>query len=225
MDQIPAKLNRAGAIRGMHVWQAATLRQIWCILTILWFSGAPSLATGSQVLILQVDSQRSQVGFKAHAPFHNFTGYTNRVSGSFRVRGTVEIAYLTGNIYVEAASLDTGNRDRDRDMREKFLEVHQYLQIRYEILDIQGNLAPVAQGQPYETKVRGTFHLHGVSRQVTVPVTATYRGGELRVQGKWKLDITDYRIRIPRVLVFSMDKVIEAFLDIVARALEDKVPH
>ena len=61
---------------------------------------------------------QSRVGFDAKSTLHDFSGTTSQVAGELAFDLSRPDEDPRGEIHVEAAGLDTGNADRDQDMRQ-----------------------------------------------------------------------------------------------------------
>lgn len=109
-----------------------------------------------------VDPVHSVVLFRiTHLNVSAFHGRFNDIAGSFTVDddggGSVDIT-------VKAESVDTGNQKRDDHLRSPdFFSVKQFPAITF-----QSKALKKLDGNRYEAK--GTLGLHGVSKEVTVPL-------------------------------------------------------
>lgn len=108
-----------------------------------------------------VDPVHTTVVFRiVHLNVAPFYGRFNRTSGTFTVQeagtGSVDLA-------IDAASVDTGNAKRDGHLKSPdFFAVEQFPEITF-----KGALRHLS-GDRFEAK--GTLTLHGVSKEITVPV-------------------------------------------------------
>lgn len=157
---------------------------------------APSLFAADAFTI---DGRHSEATFRVRH-------YMSRVSGKFAdISGTVNIdranpSASTVDFAINAASIDTGVADRDKHLRSAdFFEVDKYPQITFKSTKI----APSGKKDVYN--VSGDFTMHGVTKQVTFPVTVL--GFQTMKQGEragFSLDTTinrkDYNIVWNRAL-------------------------
>jgi polyisoprenoid-binding protein YceI len=109
-------------------------------------------------------------------PSHSETGFQIRhlvtqVRGKFTdYKGTIQVdpAKMTNStveLAIKAASIDTGNADRDKHLRSAdFFDVEKFPEITFKSKSIK------ATGKD-EYAVTGTFTMHGVSKEITLPVT------------------------------------------------------
>jgi polyisoprenoid-binding protein YceI len=125
-----------------------------------------------------VDKGHSNVGFtvqhvvinKVSGRFKDFTGiiqYDPNDPAQCSVSGTIQ-----------AASIDTANPDRDSDLKgEDWFEVEKYPEIKFQSKKVE------KRGETY--LVSGTLTMHGVTREIQMPVTVTgpikAMGGKMRI--------------------------------------------
>jgi polyisoprenoid-binding protein YceI len=131
---------------------------------------------------------RGEVAFDGRGTPGAFTGRTTRVRG--HLVGAANIEGVRGWVEADAASLETGNGRRDRDMR-KSLEVDRFPVLRFE-LDAVG--ASAATGDSVPVTLRGRFTIHGVTRVTAVRGSVVVRDGRVVFRGRTPLDLTDYDI-------------------------------
>lgn len=75
-----------------------------------------------------------------------------------------------------------------------------------------GDVNPAKDGN-YPIKVKGNLTLHGVTRAIEVPATIEFRQGKLISKSNFKINPTDYNIKIPAVV---KDKIAQQ-LDVVVK--------
>ncbi|OGK96094.1 MAG: hypothetical protein A3J45_08660, partial [Candidatus Rokubacteria bacterium RIFCSPHIGHO2_02_FULL_69_13] len=124
------------------------------------------------------------VFFKATSRLVDADGTFHRFAGEVRVDpGALEQAVVS--LAIEAASVDTGIQRRDDHLRsEDFFHVTRFPQITF----ASRRVAP-ADGK---VLVTGDLTLHGVSREVTVPVELELSAGTLRARGEFAIRMSDY---------------------------------
>ena len=131
------------------------------LLVLLTVSGSP--AAGQQTL--QVDPPHTSVTFTLSDVLHT-------VHGTFQVKqGELQLeprsGKLSGEIVVDARSGESGSGMRDRKMHREVLESEHYPDISFRPDKVDGAVA--SQGKS-SVKVHGMFRIHGVDREITVPV-------------------------------------------------------
>jgi len=61
----------------------------------------------------------------------------------------------------------------------------------------------------YQLNVQGTLNMHGVKKNITVPVTITVKSGKLTASSKFSISPEDYGIKIPDVVKDKISKSLE----------------
>lgn len=113
-------------------------------------------------MVWVLDPAQTQVGFAAqHLMVATVHGSFRRFDAEVELDpAQPERSYVTARI--DAASLDTGNEERDRHLRSaEFLDVEQYPYIQF-------TSTQVAQVGPDSFWLRGELSVHGVTREVTL---------------------------------------------------------
>jgi polyisoprenoid-binding protein YceI len=137
-----------------------------CILAVGLATAIAVLATPSasrpDAETYAIDGVHSTVIFRiGHLGVSNFYGRFNEVKGSFTVAegGTGAV-----DVTIPVASVDTANEKRDNHLKSPdFFSAEQFPEITFKSSELKH-----LGGSKYEAK--GTLKLHGVEKQVTVPV-------------------------------------------------------
>lgn len=200
-----------------------------CVLLTLVF-WIPVARAGAEPVTFRVLDPlgRNVVMFESRAAMETIVGTTNRVSGTVRVDPEDVLSSTAAEFEVDLTALDTGIPRRNRDMREQYLETDRFPKIRFR-LDrvVEAGQARLPDGQPVPVRAVGTVHLHGATRQEEVALRVTYfREGErtrvrlpgnlLRIEGRFDLQLKDYNIPIPKLVVMRLDNRISVAVDIFA---------
>src|SRR6476660_2844178 len=111
------------------------------------------------------------VGFHLEDTIETIDADTKKVSGSISA-DPANLPASSVALTVDTASLDSGMKMRDDDMRETYLETKKYPTATFKSTNISGP-ASLAPGQSADLKVAGDFTLHGVTRRIVVPVRVT----------------------------------------------------
>lgn len=153
----------------------------------------------------------SRVNFVSDAPLETVEGISTQTSGTFTVDLSNPSRQLSGSIQIPTASLRTGNDLRDEHLRSaNWFDAARNPNITFELVstDITSPLTP---NHPVRGNVTGRLTLHGVTREVTVPVTVRLipytpdmadmaqfgiNTDMLRVQGEFTIRLSDYGVSI-----------------------------
>jgi polyisoprenoid-binding protein YceI len=141
-----------------------------------------------------IDPGHTRIGFVArHAMVTKVRGTFNDFEGSAVIDGT-DFSKSTGQLTIQAASIDSRNEQRDAHLRSNdFLAMEEYPQITFVATDVR-------QAGPTTLELTGDLTIRGVTNSVTIPFefegTATDPYGNLRVgfEGSTVINRKDYGI-------------------------------
>lgn len=168
------------------------------------------LASGT----VQAQSFMTEAGhaeFTSEVPLHTFTGTSEQLVG------LINLADGTVDFYIDLNTLDTGIGKRDKDMR-KTLEVDKYPFAEF-FGKLMTDVDAVSEAEQPVT-VQGTFTIHGVSREIEVTGTLQKVAEGLKLTAAWALNLEDYDIVPPRLLIVKVDPVQDVRIEAVL-ALQD----
>jgi polyisoprenoid-binding protein YceI len=143
--------------------------------------GGPARA---EPLHFRVQPEASEITFRATSRLMNADGHFSRFSGEV----VVDPAVLTSariTLSIDAASLDTGIGMRDNHLRSAdFFDVERFPTIAFQSLRVEsaGRRATVV----------GRITLHGVTREVTVPVDVQITNAALVASGEFIVNRGEY---------------------------------
>jgi polyisoprenoid-binding protein YceI len=144
--------------------------------------------------VRRASAVRGTLSFTGHATVGDFIGTTSALSGTAAL--PVDVREARGVISAPADSLRTGNRLRDRDMRQ-VLEVSRYPTLRFDLDSIAtGSAAPFGGDSiRYEdATLFGRLTIHGVTHQVALPGVLQIANHSADVRSVFPLDLEDYSI-------------------------------
>ncbi|HKN43287.1 MAG TPA: YceI family protein [Propionibacteriaceae bacterium] len=141
-----------------------------------------------------IDPAHTRIGFVArHAMVTKVRGGFNEFEGSAVVDAT-DFTKSTGQLTIQAASIDTRNAQRDAHLRSNdFLAMEEYPQITFVATDLR-------QIGPTTLELTGDLTIRGVTNPVTIPFefegAATDPFGNLRIgfEGSAVINRKDYGI-------------------------------
>lgn len=171
-------------------------RSIFFVLTL--FFTFPAL---SQAATWQIDPDHSSFQFKVrHLTVSNVKGDFTKVKGAVTMDDK-DIANLSVELTIDAASVNTGHAKRDEHLRAAdFFDVAKYPTITFVS-------KKVIKDGPDRLKVTGDLTLHGVTREVTVNVDGPTQevkdpGGNFRrgATGTARINRKDFGLTWNRVL-------------------------
>jgi len=169
-------------------------------------AAAPGPATAEPgVRTFAFDASGSKLGFTVTRPGEVVEGKATQFEGTVRVDPEHPNEGGGVTLKVDAATMVTGNRLRDRTMRNSHLETEKYPDIRFESVKATTKPEPLKPGETRGFEVEGKLHLHGVERTIRIPVMVGYDGALLTADGTVAFTLTEFSIPIPKMLWFVLD--------------------
>ncbi|HET8578409.1 MAG TPA: YceI family protein [Methylomirabilota bacterium] len=150
-----------------------TVMAAWLALALAAWSGADA----ANSLRFHIQPEASEVGFYATSRFMNADGRFSRFTGDV-VMDPNNPATAKVRVTIEAASIDTGIGMRDRHLRSSdFLDVDRYPVLKFESRSVEmaGRRATVT----------GDLTIHGVTREIAVPVDVQMSEAALVATGEF----------------------------------------
>jgi polyisoprenoid-binding protein YceI len=132
----------------------------------------------------RVQPEGSEVTFRATSRFMNAEGRFQRLSGQVVVDAK-DLATAKVTLSIEAGSIDTGIAMRDNHLRsEDFFDIRKFPTITFESERVEGS------GQ--HVNVFGQLTIHGVTREIAVPVEVSMSDVALVASGEFVINRRDY---------------------------------
>jgi polyisoprenoid-binding protein YceI len=187
-------------------------------------------ATGVQRFELR-PSGISRIAFTSDAPLETIDGVSTTTTGTVSVDVGNPSRGLTGTVQIPVNTLRTGNDMRDEHLRgENWFDAAHNPNIS---LEIQGTDIAVAltPGAAVTGHLRARLTMHGVTRDVNVPVTARliplsneHQGMQqfginadmLRVQSEFRVNLSDYNISLMAPLRLKVSNEIQIRVNVTA---------
>jgi len=193
------------------------IRAAFVLVLISMGSVCSGAIAGSDAAVqFRLHASESRVWFDADARLHRFRGETQQLTGNFTLRPGPPPQLADATVTIDAASLDTGHPERNADMRQDFLEVGGFPTIAFRVGEL---LMPRPTGNPasWDLVLQGKLTVHGITRDVKVPTTVTLAAEQVTARGQTHLDMRDYNIRVPRLLLIPMNSEVLVGFEVVAR--------
>ena len=186
---------------------------IWILSLVLISCSAPTLA---EVQRFRLIPDESQIVTKIKDPFGGI------VNGALRVRqgearGDIDRLQEVGSVslVIDTMSYNSNIGLRDQDVQEYYLEVQQYPVIRFDSTGIQKIERPRSPEDAWQITVRGRLELHGVQREVIVPLRLLYQRNKIIAQGNLRLVLEDFNLRVPTLLFLKAGNQVDVEFRIV----------
>jgi polyisoprenoid-binding protein YceI len=198
---------------------------------IIFFALSTAFVNGySQTNFLaEISDERNILKFESEAPLETIIGVTNRIG----VRLSLDLNDISKNVkgkaIVDVGSLKTGIDLRDRDMKgESFFNTEKFPIAEFTLLSFSNaNSTELKDGKKISATANGKLTIHGVTRNVAVPVILSYltesantktrvNGNLLIVNSTFTIKMTDYGLKIPAFLFYKLQDEIKISLSFVA---------
>jgi polyisoprenoid-binding protein YceI len=186
------------------------------LLVCSWALWSSAMVGSEPPVRFRIDPAASLVWFDADARLHSFRGQTHQINGYFTLQSSAPPQIAEAKVIIEAASLETGNTERDADMRNDFLEVRRFPSIEFGVTELV-SLRSIAGGTEWDLVLQGRLMVHGITRDVKVPATISLGSDRVMARGQIRLDMRDYNIRVPRLLLIPMKSEVLVGFAVVAQ--------
>ena len=127
-------------------------------------------------------------------------GCTPDVTGSMQVAEQGD-GYVVTDLSIEAGlqTLKSDSDRRDNRIRTHGLESDRFPKATFTAAGPIEVPDGIADGQKVKTDVAGSFTLHGVTKEVTIPVEAQLDGDVVQVVGSYHFQMAEYQITPPSI--------------------------
>ncbi len=196
-DPLPEEMEQEEISKNFRGLRASFVTlAVWVFLS---FAAARAEALSGPLLRFEVDPQRSLVRVGAKILFFSLWARAGKLRGDIYASSQILHPRAGGTLEIEAGSVDTGYGWGNRILWEEMLEVNRYPVIRVSAREV----APMGgDKEGDEFLLRASLTLHGVSRDVAFPVIARLEDEGIIVQGATAIRMSDFGIRLPRILLF-----------------------
>src|SRR5436305_15066171 len=80
----------------------------------------------------------------------------------------------------------------EKELRDTVLLPDHYPDIRFKSTNVSGKSI---RNDEYDRKIGGELTRHGVTRPITIPTKVTVTGNNLRAQGEFEIDRSDFNVK------------------------------
>mgnify|MGYP001035709464 CR=1 FL=1 len=161
--------------------------------------GTWTVATAGETFVgYRVQEELAQIGAVTAV------GRTSDVKGSVVIAGNRVEPGSTFTANMQALKSDRSQRDNA--LRTQALETNRFPTSTFTLKEAVTLPASFANGEALTTTLKGSLELHGVTRDVEIPVQAKLENGLIVVVGSLEIRFADYDIAQPRApIVLSVD--------------------
>jgi polyisoprenoid-binding protein YceI len=141
-------------------------------------------AAGAEPLRFRIQPEASEITFRATSRLMNADGRFARFSGDVMVDPAV-LAGARVSLTIDSASLDTGIEMRDNHLRSSdFFDVERFPTVAFQSVRVE------AAGR--RATVVGRLTLHGVTREIAVPIDVQITSAALVASGEFIVNRGEY---------------------------------
>ena len=156
-------------------------------------------------LPVELNDRTARVSFEVDSTWHLVSGTTRQITGRVWLDKPDDYSSVRADIALPVAGFDTENAMRDKRMREvmaavEFPEVHFYLN------RIDGLCRPqdLQLHSRCQAQANGDLTIHGVSRNISFPISVEAEAEGYKVSGRAGLKWPDFGVVDPSILVAKL---------------------
>ena len=159
---------------------------------------------GVQTFFIRDERGRNQAIFYSKAPLEDITGVSTGLDGTIELDPSNVVKTIKAELSVDITTLKTGIDMRDSHLRsESWLDAEKYPRVTFVLKSLKN--AKTVGGISVTAMAIGDLTLHGVTREVKVPVTLKYLveseqtrtrapGDLLSLRAAGKVKLSDYGV-------------------------------
>jgi len=153
---------------------------------------------------LAVNPDASQIAFTLGGTGHH-------VQGTFHVqRGTIDFdpgaQKVSGVIVVDAASGNSGEPSRDKNMNASVLDSAHFAEVTFAPVSYQGTITPSGDST---IQLSGVFTLHGTPHDLTLPMQIHIDGANLTAKGHFTVPYVKWGLKDPSIFILKVAKEVD----------------
>lgn len=121
-------------------------------------------------------------------------GRTRDVTGEMTISGN---KVSSANFQVDMTTLSSDKTMRDNAIGHRGLETSNFPTAKFRLTKPITIADEPRSGENISTQATGSLTLHGVTKQVTIPISARYAGGHVTVVSSFPVKLSDYNMQAP----------------------------
>lgn len=209
-------MTRSTSFRASIGARKTTRRLMRGVFLALWLAPGAGHAAVELLLVPEKSSVRYEIDHSLGA----VKDVAGTPAGRIEVDSTNGLAPLAGRVTVDLRQLKTGVDQRDKHIKsDEYLDVARFPGAEFEFTGVSADSSPTPPDSlppgAQRARVKGKLQLHGVTRDVEIPVTLVPEAGGLRVRGGWTLALEDYAIKRPKKMMLSAGKTVAVRVDLL----------
>jgi polyisoprenoid-binding protein YceI len=173
------------------------------------------LAAPSDGRAWSVEPVGSAVRYHVVHKFHAVTGTSSSIEGKAVLRPDGQVLAM---VRVPLASFDSGDRNRDANMREAVDATRFPFVVFRGVARLGADFVAGARGVGVEVRMEGEVELHGVKRPVVAPLTIELTpDGSARARGGFQVSLDAFGVERPSLLFVKIDDACRIEVDLALR--------
>jgi hypothetical protein len=151
----------------------------------------------------QYFTKNGRITFFSKTLVENIEAENNQVISVIDFKtGSIQFSLLNNAFHFPKAKME-------EDFNDDYIESAKYTKTAF-----KGTIADIAKisfdkAGTYDVQVTGDLNMHGVTKKISAPSTITVKDGKVSGRSTFKLNVSDYNIRIPAVVSNKVSNNIE----------------
>lgn len=170
---------------------------------ILLMAALAAVSVQAEQHVLALDPQASKVSFSLKATGHMVEGGLALKSG--RITFDPATGAASGEIAIDLASAQTGNKTRDQKMHDEVFETKKHPLAVFRAEKIRGTVPTSGTGQ---VTLDGTLSLHGSDHKVSLPAKLDVQNGRVKAATQFEIPYVEWGLNDPSVAMLRVAKVV-----------------
>jgi polyisoprenoid-binding protein YceI len=171
-------------------------------------SSPVSTAPGSLDGTWTVQPASSFVGYRVREKFADLPAPTDAVGRTSAVTGSLTVDGLrvsAVDVKADLRQLQSDKEMRDERIRTDGLQSDEFPIAEFKLTDPIVFPSKPSAGTRVTKQAKGTLTLHGVTRNVTIPIQAQWSGNRIEVAGSLPILFSDYDIATPTTFLATVE--------------------
>jgi polyisoprenoid-binding protein YceI len=188
-----------------------------------------SLNVFAQTFTVDPKDQRNQASFISDAPLEKIVGVVGGMDAIAMINPNDLVQNPSGKVKIPVKDIKTGIDLRDEHLRsEMWLNADKFPHVEFHLTGIKNpSSKTLTDGQKVKATLVGKFTVHGVTKEIEAPAVLTYfkasertkakaLGNLLVVKADFNIKLSDYRVKIPDMVVGRMNEEVKITASFVA---------
>lgn len=170
---------------------------------IILLAALAAVSVHAEQRVLALDPQASKVSFTLKATGHMVEGGLALKSG--RIAFDPATGAASGEIAIDLASAQTGNKTRDQKLHDEVFETKKHPLAVFRAEKIRGAVPTSGTGN---VTLDGTLSLHGSDHKVSLPAKIEVQDGQVKADTQFQIPYVEWGLTDPSVAMLRVAKVV-----------------